>query len=74
MDYRYWCTKLTEEELKDWEVEMLMYHTCNDHPTVNERFLTEQFNNFCAFIGNSFDWSETKKGGDYWYELSREER
>ena len=70
MDYKHWCTKLTEEEFKDWEVEMIMYHSFNN----NERFLTEQFNSLQSFIGNSFDWSETKKGGNYWYGLSREER
>lgn len=71
MDYRYWCTKLTEDEFLEWEVEMLMYHAFDNN---NERFLTEQFNSFQSFIGNSFDWSETKKGGNYWYGLSREQR
>ena len=70
MDYKHWCTKLTEDEFTDWEVEMLMYHAFHN----NERFFTEQFGSFKSFIGNSFSWGETKKGVNYWSILGREQR
>jgi len=25
MDYKYWCEFLTEEEFRNWEVELLMF-------------------------------------------------
>jgi hypothetical protein len=71
MDYRYWSEKLTEDEFEEWEVEMLMYHAFHNE---DDEFLSDRFHNFKNFIGNSFDWTETKKGSNYWYRLSREER
>lgn len=64
MDYKYWVNKLTDEEFQEWEVEMLIYSINND-----SNFLTRQFRSFFDFIGSSFDWSETKKGYNYWFEI-----
>ena len=69
MNYKYWTDKLTDDEFYEWEVEMLMCAFLER----NVRTLTEQYNSFKDFIGDSFDWDSTKKGSDYWCELSKRE-
>ena len=70
MDYKHWTDKLTDDEFEDWEVEMLMCAYLGR----NTRILTEPYNSFEDFIGDSFDWYKTKKGSGYWSRLGKENR
>ena len=70
MDYKHWTDKLTDEEFEEWEVEMLMCAYLED----DTRTLTEEYNSFEDFIGDSFDWYKTKKGSGYWSRLGKENR
>lgn len=67
MDYKYWCDFLSPEEFEKWEVEALMCIVFRRGENIFER----ECGAWKDFINDSFDWSSTKQGSQYWIEIFR---
>ena len=68
MDYKYWCDFLTDEEFKNWEIEILMSNSdfMFFENTQTTPYPLMRFGTFKSFITSSFCWSSTKQGHEYW--------
>ena len=68
MNYKECCEFLTDDEFREWEIEMIINKSNLDLRSRLD-FLDRDFSGFPTFISSSFTWCETKSGSEYWMEL-----